>query len=141
MVEYPELSSKKHWVQRGISVIKQYFPGVLKYLSRQKILSNLHNYKIIIRSHKKHTDDHIKTAFNVWLKKEKSKRFIMIIIEAAIIPLTVPMALLPGPNFFFYIPALFLYFHWQSYKGLRKTDAHSLNIEIIHLERMDIKKD
>ena len=52
------------------------------------------------------------------------------VLEALVIPLTPFLALLPGPNIFFYVPALLLYFHYRSYKGLKRTDVDKLSLEI-----------
>jgi len=145
MIEYPELSSPKKWVQKGIDLIKKHVPKVLNYLSRQKALSQLKDYKVIIdvklkkkkRKRKKlkftapeRRLKRIKFIFKMWIQKEKLKRLILSILESLVIPLTPFLALLPGPNVFFYIPALLLYYHFTSYLGLRKVDVDELNLEI-----------
>jgi hypothetical protein len=145
MVEYPELSSPKKWVQNGIDLIKKHAPKVLHYLSGQRTLSRLKDCKIIInvklkkkkRRRKKlkltapeRRLRRIKLIFKVWIQKEKLKRLILMILEGLIIPFTPFLVLLPGPNVFFYIPALLLYYHLTSYLGLRKVDMDELDIEI-----------
>lgn len=146
MVEYPELSSPKKWVQKGIDLIKTHAPKVLHYLSRQKTLSQLKDCKIIInvklkkkRKRKKlkltapeRRLKRIKLVFKVWVQKEKLKRLMLVILEGLIIPFTPILALLPGPNVFFYIPALLLYYHLTSYLGLRKVDVDDLDIEVVN---------
>ncbi len=145
MVEYPELSSPKKWVQKGIDLIKTHAPKVLYYLSRQRTLSRLKDCKIIInlRLKKKKRGrkrlkitaprrrlKRIKLVFKIWVQKEKLKRLILVVLESLVIPFTPFLALLPGPNIFFYIPALLLYYHLTSYLGLRKVDVDELDIEI-----------
>ncbi|MCK5056045.1 MAG: hypothetical protein KAT34_05280 [Candidatus Aminicenantes bacterium] len=131
LVEYPELSSKKKWVRKGINILKQYTPGVLSYLSKENILARLKEYNIVLKTEKKTTNKRAKLFFKIWLNKEKAKRLFLIILEALIIPFTGILALLPGPNFFFYVPALLFYYHFASYRSLRKIDVDELQIEIV----------
>jgi len=149
MVEYPELSSHKKWIQKGIDLIKKHAPKVLKYLSKQKTLSQLQECEIIInvklRKRRKRRKKlklnaqqrrlrRIKFIFKVWIQKEKMKRLTFSILEGLVIPFTPILALLPGPNVFFYIPALLLYYHLISYLGLRKVDVDHLQLDI-NIER------
>jgi hypothetical protein len=132
MVEFPELSSPKKWVQKGIDILKNHAPKVLKYLSRQKILAELSCYDIRLETTKAIDDDDMKRVFKIWIQKEKMKRLIFVVIEGIILPFTPILAILPGPNIFFYVPALLFYYHFRSYRGLKKVDVDDLNIEIIH---------
>lgn len=133
MVEFPELSSPKHWIQKGINILKNHAPKVLRYLSRQHILSELKDCKIILKTVRAIDDNHIKKIFNIWIRKELMKRLVMVIIEGLILPFTPFLAVLPGPNVFFYVPALLFYYHLRSYLGLRKVHVNELNIEVVHL--------
>ena len=130
MVQYPELTSPKKWIQKGIDILKKHTPKVLNYLSKQKVMSQLKECKIIIETEKNTKDKHIKTIFKIWIQKEKMKRLTLVIIECIILPFTAILALLPGPNIFFYVPALLLYYHLTAYLGLQKIDVDELNIEI-----------
>jgi hypothetical protein len=131
LVEYPELSSPVKWVQKGIGILKGRFPRVLNYLSRQKILSQLKNYRIVFKTHKRTSQERLRHILKIWLQKEKAKRLILVIIEALILPFTPILAILPGPNVFFYVPALLFYFHLRSYLGLKKLDVDELKMEIL----------
>lgn len=133
MVEFPELSSPRHWVQKGINILKNHAPKVLRYLSRQHILIELKEYNIILKTTRTIDDDHIKKIFNIWIRKEMMKRLVFVIIEGLVLPFTPFLALLPGPNIFFYVPALLFYYHLRSYLGLRKIHIHELNIEVAHI--------
>lgn len=137
ITRYPELTSTHKWVQKGIEVLKKHTPKILQYLSKQKILSHLSECNITIETIKAYEPHHITYAFQQWIKKEKKKRLVYIICEGSIIPLTPILALLPGPNIFFYIPALFLYYHVISFLGLRKVDIHKLDIQIRHVDHFD----
>jgi len=147
MVRYPELTSDKKWIQKGIDLLKKHATRVHHYLSKQKALAQLKDYKIVVevkprsrrskRQHKKNEPKAVerrtvwtKRMFQLWIQKEKVKRLVFIILESLIIPLTPFAALLPGPNFFFYIPALLLYYHFTSYQGLRKVRVKQLEFEV-----------
>ncbi len=130
LTRYPELSSKKKFIQKGIRILRQYTPGILKYLSRQHVIANLSHFDIVILTDKKRNRERIKHYFRLWIQKEKSKRIIYLIFEAIIIPFTGILAILPGPNFFFYVPALLFYYHLVSFLGLKKIDVDKLNLKI-----------
>lgn len=148
MVVFPELTSDKKWVQKGLDMMRQHTPKVLQYLSKQRVMAQLHQCKIIIevlphqkkrlgkkRLNSKAAQRRIKwtkSLFKIWIQKEKFKRLILSILESLVIPFTPFMALLPGPNVFFYIPALLLYYHFNAYLGLRKVDVDYLDLEIHH---------
>jgi hypothetical protein len=130
LVDFPDLNSPKKLIQKGIDILKKHSPGVLDYLSKQKIMSELKSYKIILKTDKTKNPQRIKTTFKIWVQKEIMKRLVLIIIEAIILPFTGILALLPGPNVFFYVPALLFYYHLRSYLGMRKIDVDDLNLEI-----------
>lgn len=130
MVVFPELTSPRKWVQKGINVLKNHTPKVLRYLSRQKIMSELKDHKIILETVKPIKDKHVKRLFKIWIHKEKGKRLILVIIEGLLLPFTPVLALLPGPNIFFYIPALLFYYHLRSFLGLKRLHVNELDIEV-----------
>jgi hypothetical protein len=130
MVEFPEISSSKKWVQKGIDILKNNAPKVLKYLSRQKIMAELKDHKIILETAKPIESRHIERLFIIWIQKEKMKRLILVVIEGIILPFTPFLALLPGPNVFFYIPALLFYYHLRSFLGIKRINVNELDIEV-----------
>ena len=134
LTEYPELTSKRKFVKKGISILRQYTPKILKYLSHQQVLSNLGKFKIRIITEDNKDLRKVKQVFKLWIQKEKSKRIICLIIEAILIPFTAVLAILPGPNFFFYVPMLLFYYHLMSFLGLKKVDVDHLDIEIFASE-------
>ncbi len=140
LVKYEKISSNINWIRKGIKVGEKYFPSIVNYLSKQIVLSNLYKYKVVIESEKNRSQKFIKKLFSIWIKKEKMKRRIFVVIEAILIPFTPILALLPGPNFFFYIPALLLYYHWKSLSGLKKVDLDSLQLEIHYIKEGKIIK-
>jgi len=130
LVEYPELTSQVRWVQKGIDILKQKAPRIVAYLGKQTVLARLPEFHVALRTHRKYKRKRVIRAFKLWIKKEKAKRLVLSLLEALVIPLTPFLALLPGPNIFFYVPALLLYFHYRSYKGLKHTDVDRLSLEI-----------
>ncbi|HLP48305.1 MAG TPA: hypothetical protein VK186_18085 [Candidatus Deferrimicrobium sp.] len=129
MVKFPELTSHRRQIQKGITILKKHAPKVLRYLSRQHILAGLQKYKIIIKASGAKDNELIKKKFKCWIQNEKMRRLGMVVVESIILPFTPFLALLPGPNIFFYIPALLFYYHLRTYLGLRK----------IHMDELDIK--
>jgi len=138
IIKYEKISSKIGWVQRGIDVSSKHFPRIINYLSKQSILANLYNYKIVVESEKNRSREFIKKVFSIWIRKERAKRRVLVIIEAVILPFTPILALLPGPNMFFYVPALLLYYHWKSLKGLKKLDLENLDLEVHYVGKDQI---
>lgn len=130
LTSYPVLTSKKPFIQKGIEILKRYTPKLLKYLSKEQVLANLKNYHIEVITNEKMNQKKIKHIFRLWIQKEKSKRILFIIVEALIIPFTGLLAILPGPNFFFYVPALLLYYHLVTFLGLRKINLDDLLFEL-----------
>ena len=135
LVKYEKLSSKVKWVQKGIDLIDDHFPRMIEYLSKQNIISNLSKYKIILECRKNTKKSSLIKVFHIWIGKEKMKRMILVLIEGMIIPFTAILAPLPTTNFFFYIPALFFYYHFKSLQGLRKVDFDKLDIDFVYIEK------
>jgi len=131
-VDFPDLCSSKKWVQKGIDILKQRLPRVLRYLSRERILSHLQDYHILLKTGEETNEEKIRPIFNLWLKKEKNRRFLYVVFEALALPFTPILALLPGPNVFFYVPALLLYYHYKSYRALSRLDTAHLSIQVIY---------
>ena len=136
LVDYPELSSPTRWIQKGINALKTRLPDVIRYLSRQKILAELDQYNIILEAPGSLDDHHAGKMFRIWIQKEKMKRLALVIIEGIILPFTPFLAILPGPNIFFYVPALLFYYHFTSYRGLRRVHVNDLNIRVVHVNTL-----
>ncbi len=148
MATYPELTSNKKWVQKGLALLRTHTPKILQYLSKQRVMAQLYDCKIIIevlphkkkswgkkRQNSKAAQRRIrwtKNLFKIWIQEQKFKRLFLSLLESLVIPFTPILALLPGPNIFFYIPALLLYYHFTAYLGLRKVDVDDLDLEIRH---------
>ncbi len=138
IVKFEKISSKIGWVQKGIDVTSKHFPKIINYLSKQSILANICDYKIVIESDKKRSKEFVRKLFSIWIRKERVKRRTFVFLEAILIPFTGILAILPGPNMFFYVPALLLYYHWKSLSGLKKLDLDNLEFEISYVEKDQI---
>ena len=133
--EFPELTSKNKLASKAIEIIKKGMPKLLRYLSKEDILSKLSETTVEIHYYGKKDDNHILRAFRLWLQEQKAKRLTYIIIESIILPLMIPLAILPGPNFFFYVPFVFLYFHGKTYLSMRKIKFDTLKYTIIRMRK------
>lgn len=136
--EYPHITSPKKWVRNTLEMLKNKTPKILNYISKQKVMAHLQEYHIIMNYHKETEREKIILGFKLWIQKEVFKRLILVIIEAILIPFSALLVVVPGPNFFFYVPAILLYFHLKSYRALRKIDVDDLDIEILLSEKGDL---
>jgi len=137
MVEYPKLASKVKWVQKGISVLDRKWPRLLGYLSRQQVLARLADHAVVLRVHGRRGRKSIQRAFSLWIRKERGKNLVFMILEALVIPFTGFLAVIPGPNIFFYVPGLLFYFHFTAWRGLRKAEdlVNDASIEYVKKAR------
>ncbi|MCX6562292.1 MAG: hypothetical protein NTU60_01655 [Candidatus Aminicenantes bacterium] len=66
------------------------------------------------------SDEHkIEHKFRFFLNKQRTKRIFYLIGEAIVLPFTALTMPLPGPNISFYVLALLMITHWQSFIGVR----------------------
>ncbi len=135
LVGFDKINSKTGWIQKGINIVEKRFPSVIKYISKQSAISKIDKFKIVLECHKSTSEDRLRKIFIFWVEKELGKRIVFMIFEGMILPLTPIMALLPGPNIFFYIPALFFYYHWVSFWGLKRLDFKKLDLEVRYIDK------
>lgn len=130
LVKYPKLDSKKKLIKKGLILLEKHTPKISNYIAKQKALAEICKFQVIITSKRKRKPKKIKKYFKLWIKKEKFKRLIFLILEGLVLPITPFLAIIPGPNIFFYIPFLLFYFHLQSFKGLKKLDIDLIKINM-----------
>lgn len=66
------------------------------------------------------SDEHrIEHKFHFFLNKQRTKRMFYLTGEAVVLPFTALTMPLPGPNLTFYVLALLMITHWQSFVGVR----------------------
>lgn len=63
-------------------------------------------------------ETHIGLRFRVFLLKQRTTRIFILIGETLLLPFTALTMPLPGPNVFFYVLALLMITHWQSFRGI-----------------------
>ena len=61
---------------------------------------------------------HIGLHFRLFLLKRRTTRIFILIGETLLLPFTALTMPLPGPNIFFYVLALLMITHWQSFRGI-----------------------
>jgi len=127
-VEYPVLETKFEIINKMISKLNENNSKILKYLSKELALSKIREYKIKIIKNGHEKEDIIK-ILKVWLTRIRVRRLVFIVFEGIILPFTPILAILPGPNVFFYIPALLIYFHFKTFISLNNLKFKDLDIE------------
>ncbi len=126
--EFPELKSEKEFIKKAIEKTKKNFPTIIKKISKEVAIAKLKNHKILILKHK-NVDFNDELLFS-WILREKRKRIIYVLIELILMPLSGILAILPGPNVFFYSLFLLFYFHLKTYISLSKVSRETLKIEV-----------
>ena len=126
--EFPELSANRKIVRKGLEVVKKYTPGVLRYLSKQRALANLEQHEIEIKSMEPIDEQRVRQLLGHWIRRKKRNRFAYIILEALIMPFTIFLVPLPGPNVAFYFLIVLFYFHFKAFLTLRKIDPAHLRL-------------
>jgi hypothetical protein len=63
-------------------------------------------------------EKHIGLRFRVFLLKQRTVRILILIGETLLLPFSALTMPLPGPNVFFYVLALLMITHWQSFRGI-----------------------
>ena len=114
---YPHF--KKPWLNRAFQAVLQKAPRITTALLRERTLGHIHNYPIVLRHPREMPEQSALKKLARWLNRNRRLRLVYLLMEGLVLPLTPFMALLPGPNIFFYIPALLFYFHLASFRSLR----------------------
>lgn len=63
-------------------------------------------------------ETHIGLRFRLFLLKQRTTRIFILIGETLLLPFSALTMPLPGPNIFFYVLALLMITHWQSFRGI-----------------------
>jgi len=126
LIGYPPLDSPRPLVKKAIRLMYQRLPRVSRYLSRLNALSHPERFELVILHDGRHRNQLVKRIFKIWIRKERIKRVPLLVLEGLLVLFTPLLAVIPGPNVFFYIPFLFLYLHWQSLRGLLRMQRLAL---------------
>ena len=65
---YPELTSRKRFIRKGIHILRTYTPGLLRYLSRQQVFANLDQYEIEIETRRKTAEKRVRNGLTEEMK-------------------------------------------------------------------------
>lgn len=63
----------------------------------------------------------VRTRLFIFLEKQRTRHVVVLAGEAVLVPITGVMALLPGPNIFFYALAILMIIQWQALRGIART--------------------
>jgi len=129
--DFPELSSENKLVKKSLAVVKRYTPGILRYLSKQKVLAHLPLYLIEIHSQADISEAEARRRLGNWMRRKMIRRLFYVLSELLVMPFTAFVALLPGPNVIFYLLFVLFYFHLKAFLSLRKIKSENLNISLL----------
>ena len=113
---FPELTSGHKLVGKGLRIVKQYLPGLMHYISKQKVMGHMPTYQIAVTSPgKKQISTRFAACLKCWLRRKKNRRLAYVAIELILMPFSAFIALLPGPNVAFYLLFVLFYFHLKAF--------------------------
>ena len=133
-LSFPELTSEHKLVGKGLRIIRQYLPGLMRYISKQKVMGHMPTYQIAVTTREKTDIEQVRRLLKHWLRRKKNRRLAYMAIELLLMPFSAFIALLPGPNIAFYLLFVLFYFHFKAFLSLRKIDIEKLNISLVHTE-------
>jgi hypothetical protein len=131
---FPELTSEHKLVGKGLRIVKQYLPGLMRYISKQKVFGHMPAYQIVVNTREKTDLGQVRRLLGSWLRRKKNRRLAYVVVELILMPFSGFIALLPGPNVAFYLLFVVFYFHLKAFLSLRKIDIEKLNISLAHSE-------
>jgi len=131
---FPELSSERKLVGKGLRILKQNLPDLMRYISKQKVMGHMPSYQIIVKTREKMDIDQVRSLLKHWLRRKKNRRLAYVAVELLLMPFSAFVAVLPGPNVVFYLLFVLFYFHLMAFLSLRKIDMEKLNISLEHIE-------
>jgi len=67
---------------------------------------------------RRYAEKSVRTRLFIFLEKQRTRHIAVLAGEAVLVPITGVMALLPGPNIFFYALAILMIIQWQALRGI-----------------------
>ncbi|MCX6553459.1 MAG: hypothetical protein NTZ12_00365 [Candidatus Aminicenantes bacterium] len=131
---FPELTSERKLVGKGLRIIEQNLPDLMRYISKQKVMGHMPSYQIIVKTREKMDIDQVRSLLKHWLRRKKNRRLAYVAVELLLMPFSAFIAVLPGPNVAFYLLFVLFYFHLKAFLSLRKIDINTLNISFEQTE-------
>ncbi len=130
VLHYPELSSENRLVAKGIAVLRQHAPRVLRYLSLQRLLGHLPFHAIELRAGGL-SEAEARARIAAWMRRKRLRRLLYVVLELLLMPFTAFVAILPGPNVVFYGLFVLFYFHFKAFLSLSRIKVENLNITVV----------
>jgi hypothetical protein len=131
ILEFPELFSENKLVRKSIDILRHYAPGILNYLSKQRVLSHLPSLAIEVHGIGNMAEADARALLASWMRRKRTRRLFYVVLELLLMPFTAFVALLPGPNIVFYGLFILFYFHAKAFLSLSRIKVEELNITII----------
>ena len=128
LTRFPSLTSSHRWVKKGIDLTEKHLPRLARYLSREQTLGKLEQHRLVVSTSEPWNEERVRLALALWLKRLRLRRFFFVLLEALAMPVTGFMALLPGPNIFFYGLFVLFFFHLTTWIHHKKVSADRLDI-------------
>jgi hypothetical protein len=69
----------------------------------------------------RHDVHSVRRQLFLFLQRQRTRHVVALALEAVLVPVTGVMALLPGPNIFFYVLATIMIIQWQALRGINRT--------------------
>ena len=129
MLHYPEISSENRLVAKGIAVLRQHAPRLLRYLSLQRLLGRLPFHPIDVRAHGL-SEAEVRSRLAAWMRRKRLRRLVYVVLELLLMPFTAFVAVLPGPNVVFYGLFVLFYFHFKAFLSLSRIRVEDLSITL-----------
>ena len=111
---------RKFWETAKIKLLKLLPLKVLKQKQAFGRTLKLEEKQIRILHSGRMDENKIKSKFYFFLQRQRTKHIIVLIGESIILPISGILAVLPGPNIFFYVLALLVIIQWQALRGINK---------------------
>ncbi len=77
-----------------------------------------------------HDERSVRRRLFLFLQRERSRHLLVLAFEAVLVPITGLMALLPGPNIFFYALAIVMIIQWQALRGINRILRRDIDLEV-----------
>ena len=94
--DYPELTSSHKLVSKSIAVLKQYAPGIMRYLSKQRLLGHLTACHVEVRGAGDMSLSEVRALLAGWMRRKRTRRLFYVILELLLMPFTASWPCCPG---------------------------------------------
>jgi hypothetical protein len=69
----------------------------------------------------RHDARSVRRRLFLFLQRQRTRHIVSLALETVLVPITGLMAVLPGPNVFFYFLAILMIIQWQALRGINRT--------------------